>query len=87
MIAKLAFEKFEKRFKNQYDLRQYKLSFESYLIKGEVVHSISFMPQPVGLPSDGILDIAQDGLWANGPGVSYFYAAGSLELVKTIYMR
>ena len=86
-IAKLAFKEFGNGYKKKYNLRNYALSFQTFNIQGKHVHRVSFLPNPVGLPSDGILDIAQGGVWANGPGVSYFYAADSLELVKILYMR
>ena len=86
-VAKLAFKQFEKKYKEKYDLRKYVLSFQSYTISGVLVHKASFIPIPVGLPSEGTLDIPSGGVWSNGPGVSFFFDAQSLELLNTTYMR
>ena len=86
-VAKLALDRFEKEYKKKWDLSKYALGFQTYSIAGQKVHGVSFLPNPVGLPSDGVLDIAQGGVWANGPGLSYFYAANSLEFVRKIGMR
>ena len=86
-IAKLAYEQFDREYAGKYDLRNYVLSFQSYTLDGKLVHSVSFLPIPVGVPNEGILDISSGGVWSNGPGVSFYFDAQSLDLLKTIYMR
>jgi hypothetical protein len=84
-IFGLALSEFKKLSKDQWPLDCYKISID--IGKNESLVAIAFIPLPA-YEVDGVpFEVADQGMYKNGRGVTYIYATESEELLKTVYMR
>lgn len=81
----LALTEFEKLSRRQWSLKDYKVSVD--LDANANMVAISFTPFPAYEISDVPFEVADQGMYKNGRGVTYVYAVNEEKLLKTIYMR
>ncbi|CAB3969719.1 MULTISPECIES: hypothetical protein [Burkholderia] len=84
-IFGLALAEFKKLSKDRWPLSCYKVSVD--LGGGESLVAVTFSPLPA-YEIDGVpFEVADQGMYQNGRGVTYIYAIEGAALLKTVYMR
>nr|WP_263869987.1 hypothetical protein [Burkholderia cepacia] len=84
-IFGLALAEFGRLSKGKWSLGDYKVSID--FGKNESLVAVSFTPLPAYEVNGVPFEIADQGMYKNGRGVTYVYAVENGELLKTIYMR
>ena len=84
-IFGLALDEFKKLSKGQWSLNFYKVSID--FGKNESLVAVSFVPLPAYEVNGVPFEIADQGVYKNGRGVTYVYEIEKEELLKTVYMR
>ncbi|KAB0638040.1 hypothetical protein [Burkholderia stagnalis] len=81
----LALAEFRKLSKDEWPLENYKVSVD--IGKNENLVAVSFTPLPAYEVGGVPFEVADQGMYKNGRGVTYIYAVEDGELLKAVYMR
>lgn len=84
-VLGLALAEFRKFSKGEWPLVNYKVSVD--VGKNESLIAIAFTPLPACEVNGVPFEVADQGMYRNGRGVTYIYTVDGGELIKAVYMR
>lgn len=76
---------FRALFKYEFNLNNYLIAMNVFEKNGN--YNVSFIPKTVSMFEDIEFEISNEGMYANGRGVKFFFSLENNELLKTVYMR
>ena len=85
MLIGKGVEEFKKLYADKYDLLKYEIWLNKF--EEKKYFSISFLPNIETIFAGVHFEIADQGMYQNGPGVVFFFSLDDCSLLKTQWMR
>lgn len=76
---------FKSLFKDEFDLNNYVVTLNKFEKNGN--YCVTFIPKVASMFEGIEFEIPNQGMYANGRGVEFFFSIKNDELLKTVYMR